>query len=294
MEHLLLIGAGYSAAYIAEKFLTDPASNEMTVTVTTRAASQEKKRIKPFPQATKLLEVDYQSPSLPVSTTHLIMTAPVSVEKNREQWQALAKAIGQLPSLQWIGYLSTTSVYGDAAGEWVTEDFPLNPSNKRADDRLHAETQWQSLSKELSLPLDIFRLTGIYGPGRSAIDKLRSGKARMIIKKDQVFNRIHVADIAEVCFAAAQTPRQSLQQSLRRIYNVSDGQPCPPQEVTKFAADLLGIAPPKAENYESADMSFMARSFYEENKRIDNRKMRTELNVNLRYPSYKEGLTPLA
>lgn len=283
MAHLLLLGSGYSAAYIAERFL----KAGFRVSATTRDCTHQEQAKKPMPSAVTLIETNYHDFTLPADCTHLIMTAPVSLEEDDILWSQITKAVHQAVQLQWIGYLSTTSVYGDAEGAWVVETASLNPSSPRAHKRALAEEKWTALAREKAIALDIFRLTGIYGPGRSAIDSLRAGRARMIIKENQVFNRIHVADIAAVCFAAVD---HSTNQAECRVFNVSDGQPAPPQDVITFAAEMMGVPCPPAIPFAQADLSPMAHSFYSENKRIDNGKMLAELAVDLNYPTYQDGL----
>ncbi len=185
--------------------------------------------------------------------------------------------------LEWVGYLSTTGVYGDHAGGWVDEDTALSPSTRRGKMRVQAEAGWQALG----LPLHIFRLAGIYGPGRGPFAKVRAGTARRIIKKGQVFSRIHVADIAQVLAASIARPNPGT------VYNLCDDDPAPPEAVIGYAAELLGLPLPPAEDFRTADMTPMARSFYAESKRVSNRRIKTELGVELIYPDYRAGLQAL-
>ncbi|MEM6895781.1 MAG: SDR family oxidoreductase [Pseudomonadota bacterium] len=183
----------------------------------------------------------------------------------------------------WVGYLSTTGVYGDHGGAWVDETAPLTPATRRGQMRVSAEADWAALG----LPLHIFRLAGIYGPGRGPFAKVRAGTARRIIKPGQIFSRIHVEDIAQVLYASIQRPRAGA------IYNVCDNDPAPPEDVIGHAATLLGLPLPPAVDFEKADMTPMARSFYAESKRVRNTLIREELGVTLKYPSYREGLAAL-
>ena len=187
----------------------------------------------------------------------------------------------------WIGYLSTTGVYGDHQGGWVDEETPLAPSTRRGRQRVLAEGQWQTLARQAGLPLMIFRLAGIYGPGRGPFAKVRDGTARRIVKPGQVFSRIHVEDIARVLAASIARPRPGA------VYNVCDDDPAPPEEVIAHAADLLGLPVPPAEDFERAEMTPMARSFYAESKRVRNDRIRRELGVTLAYPDYRAGLAAL-
>jgi nucleoside-diphosphate-sugar epimerase len=190
--------------------------------------------------------------------------------------------------LRWIGYLSTIGVYGDHDGGWVDEDTPANPASDRSQRRLEAEDAWLRLGRDGAGPVQVFRLSGIYGPGRSAIDNLREGTARRIIKPRQVFNRIHVEDIAAVLSAAASG------RGAHTVYNVTDDEPAPPQDVIAFAADLLGLPVPEDVPFEAANLSPMAATFYAENKRVRNGRIKSELDVQLKYPSYREGLRAIA
>ena len=185
---------------------------------------------------------------------------------------------------RWVGYLSTTGVYGDRAGGWVDESAELRPSTRRGQWRQAAEAAWQAIP---ALPLHIFRLAGIYGPGRGPFAKVRAGTARRIVKPGQVFSRIHVADIATVLAASITVPNPGA------IYNVCDDDPQPPEVVIAEAARLLGLPPPPEEDFETAEMSAMARSFYAESKRVSNTRIKAELGVKLRYPGYRDGLAAL-
>ncbi len=183
----------------------------------------------------------------------------------------------------WVGYLSTTGVYGDHQGGWVDETTPLTASTRRGQWRINAEAEWQALG----LPLHIFRLAGIYGPGRGPFAKLREGRARRIIKPGQVFSRIHVEDIAQVLAASTARPDPGA------VYNLCDDDPAPPEDVIDHAAALLGLPSPPAEDWESAEMTPMARSFYAESKRVRNDRIKHDLGVRLRYPDYRSGLAAL-
>ncbi|WP_336486716.1 SDR family oxidoreductase [Methylobacterium nigriterrae] len=189
--------------------------------------------------------------------------------------------------IRWIGYLSTIGVYGDQGGAWIDEATEPSPRSERSRMRLAVERDWLALGAETGKAVQVFRLSGIYGPGRNPFVKLREGKAQRIIKRDQVFNRIHVDDIASSLAASLDRPRGG------GIYNVTDDEPAPPQLVTEYAADLAGLPLPPAVDFETAELSPMARSFYGENKRVRNRLIREELGVDLAYPTYREGLAAL-
>ncbi|CAA7616213.1 Nucleoside-diphosphate-sugar epimerase [Candidatus Terasakiella magnetica] len=187
---------------------------------------------------------------------------------------------------RWVGYLSTTGVYGDHDGGWVDETTPIKPGLERSRRRADAERAWL----DSGLPVHIFRLAGIYGPGRSAVDSVRGGEARRIHKPGQVFSRIHVDDIAQAVLASLARPRPG------GIYNLCDDDPAPPQEVIAHACTLLGVTPPPVQSWEEAKatLSPMALSFYADNKRVSNHRMKEELGVTLCYPSYREGLEAIS
>lgn len=188
------------------------------------------------------------------------------------------------PHLEWVGYLSTTAVYGDHEGDWVDENTPLAPASRRGALRVQAEGEWQALAARSGLPLHIFRLAGIYGPGRGPFAKLRDGSARRIVKPGQVFSRIHVDDIAQALTASMNRPVPGA------IYNLCDDEPAPPQDVIGYAADLLGIPRPPEVSFDEADLSPMARSFYGESKRVRNDRIKRDLGLRLIHPTYREGL----
>ncbi|KGJ12786.1 SDR family oxidoreductase [Paracoccus sanguinis] len=197
-----------------------------------------------------------------------------------------ADALAAAPA-RWLGYLSTTGVYGDHQGGWVDETTPLTPATRRGQQRVAAEAAWQALATAHGLPLHIFRLAGIYGPGRGPFQKLREGTARRIVKLGQVFSRIHAEDIAQTLAASIARPNPGA------IYNLCDDDPAPPEAVIAHAAELLGVRVPPAEDYATAEMTPMARSFYAESKRVANDRIKRELGVQLRHPDYRSGLKAL-
>jgi nucleoside-diphosphate-sugar epimerase len=196
--------------------------------------------------------------------------------------------IANSPSIRWIGYLSTTAVYGDRGGDWVDETSALSPTTPRGRRRLAAEQSWLALHSVHGLPVHVFRLAGIYGPGRNQLIALRAGVAKSIVKPGQVFSRIHVDDIAGALEASMARPNPG------RCYNVCDDEPAPPQDVVAYAAMLLGAAPPPSIPFEEARLAGMSKSFYEESKRVSNRRMKEELGHRLLYPTYREGLLALS
>ena len=210
--------------------------------------------------------------------THLLFSAPPG-----ESGDPFLPSFEAPPELVWAGYLSTTGVYGDRGGDWVNEESPLLPTGERGRRRVQAEAAWAALG----LPLHVFRIAGIYGPGRNALAAARAGRARRIVKPGQLFSRIHVDDIAAALAASIARPNPG------RAYNLADDRPAPPSEVTEFACRLLDLPPPPAEPFEAARLSPMAASFYRDSKRVSNARIKAELGVRLRYPSYREGLRAL-
>ena len=218
------------------------------------------------------------------TATHLLTSVAPDEEGDpvlRAWGDAMAEAA---PRLAWAGYLSTTGVYGDRGGGWVDEDAAPAPSTRRGAQRVAAEAAWHAVP---GLPLHVFRLAGIYGPGRGPFAKVRAGTARRIVKPGQVFSRIHVDDIARVLRASIDRPRPGT------VYNVCDDDPAPPEDVIAHAARLLGLPPPPEVAFEDADLSPMARSFYAESKRVANDRIKDELGVRLRHPDYRSGLAAL-
>ena len=278
MKHLLSFGHGFSAQALSRLI----AGNGWRVTGTTRSA--ERADVVKASGAAALIWPGASISDALASADALLISAapgrdgdPVLAELKEE----IAKRADQF---DWVGYLSTTGVYGDHKGGWVDEGTALSPATQRGQARVEAEAAWQEIP---GLPLHIFRLAGIYGPGRGPFAKVRSGKARRIIKKGQVFSRIHVEDIAAVLLASLHAPNPGA------IYNLCDDDPAPPQDVISYAAHLLGLPEPPAEDFETAEMTPMARSFYAESKKVRNDRIKNELGVVLKYPDYKTGLQAL-
>tara|TARA_R110002110_G_scaffold196948_2_gene406940 strand:- start:446 stop:1306 length:861 start_codon:yes stop_codon:yes gene_type:complete len=218
------------------------------------------------------------------AATHILISAGPNDAGDPTLATLVSEIRARATQLTWVGYLSTTGVYGDHNGDWVDETTPLTPTTTRGIARVKAEADWQSIP---NLPLHIFRLAGIYGPDRGPFAKVRSGTARRIIKDGQVFSRTHVADIARVLAASIKQPNPGA------IYNVCDDDPAPPQDVISYAAKLLDMPLPEAINFEDAEMTPMGRSFYAESKKVRNNKIKSELGVELLYPDYKSGLKAL-
>lgn len=275
-KSLLSFGHGYSAMALARVLV--PAGWQITGTTRTPARHDAIAASGIHPVLWPGEQVSFEG------VTHLLIsTAPDAdgdpvLRSFRDQITKLA------PKLEWVGYLSTTGVYGDHGGAWVDETTPPSPSTLRGEWRVAAEADWASVPE---LPLHVFRLAGIYGPGRGPFAKVRKGTARRIIKPGQVFSRIHVDDIAQVLAASIARPNPGA------IYNVCDDDPAPPEDVIEHAAQLLGLPNPPAVDFDTAEMTPLARSFYAENKRVRNDRMKAELGVDLKYPSYRDGLAAL-
>lgn len=275
MKTLLSLGHGYCAQALARVLIAQGWRVIGTTRDPDRAHAMEAEGVEPL-----LWPVESLAPTLAAATHVLQSMAPGATGD-----PVLARHAAELAEARpaWVGYLSTTGVYGDHLGGWVDEDAPLAPSTARGQARVDAEAAWQALG----LPLHIFRLAGIYGPGRGPFEKVRNGTARRIIKPGQVFSRIHVEDIAQVLAASIARPDPGA------VYNVCDDDPAPPEDVLAHAAELLGLPPPPAEDWETADMTPMARSFYAESKRVRNDRIKRDLGVRLLYPDYRSGLRAL-
>lgn len=215
--------------------------------------------------------------------THLLLSIPPD-DNGDPCFEAHAQDIAGLKNLQWVGYLSTTGAYGDRGGGWVDETSEVRPSTKRGSRRAKAEEQWLSLFHTHGIPMHVFRLAGIYGPGRSALDSVRAGVARRINKPGHAFSRIHVDDIVQILKASFAHPKGG------EIYNLCDDVPAPSHEVIDYACQLLGLPSPALIPFDKADLAPITLSFYEDNKRVRNDKIKNELGVHLKYESYREGL----
>ncbi len=215
--------------------------------------------------------------------THVVASIPPDEQGDPAlEWMM---RFGPWPALRWIGYLSTTGVYGDHGGAWVTEESELRAQAGRSARRILAERRWL----ESGLPIHVFRLPGIYGPGRSALEQVESGAAHRVIRPGQLFGRIHVADVANAVAASMARPNPGA------IFNVADDEPALPSDVVAYAAQLLGVAPPPELTWEQAQtaLSPMALSFYADNKKVDNTRLKQELGVTLLYPNFRVGLSAL-
>lgn len=278
MRRLLLFGLGYSGSAVARMALA--AGWEVTATTRDETLVVPGVRMVAFNAAREAI----------AAATHILSTvAPSAVTDASAPDPVLARyhdAVRAAPGLRWIGYLSSTVVYGDRGGGWVNEATPPAPSQPRGERRLAAERAWVGLADRVAV--DVFRLAGIYGPGRSAFDDLRSGRARRLIKPGHCFGRIHRDDIAMAVLAAARSGREHG----ARILNLTDDEPAESADVIAEAARLLGLPPPPEIRFEdaSASMSPMTRSFWAENRKVSAEATKTALGITWRYPTYREGL----
>jgi len=280
---LLALGLGFSAQALARRWRARGLAVAGTVQNIAKADEAEDIARVIFGSATPLDAVERTLKK----ATHVLVSIPPNepgVEACDVVLARLASAIANAHQIVWLGYLSTTGVYGDRAGAWVDETSERRPGNPRSVRRAAAEDAWLALWRDRGVPVHVFRLSGIYGPGRSAIDQLRAGTAKRIDKPGQIFSRIHVDDIAAVLDASIARPRPGA------IYNVADDAPAPAADVVAHAAKLLGVTAPPLEPYDPARLPPMAREFYAETRRIRNERIKKELSVELVYPDYKAGL----
>jgi nucleoside-diphosphate-sugar epimerase len=278
---LFCFGFGYTAAVLARRLL---ARGGWQVRGTTRSAEKAARLadmgVEPFTFGRGRPLAD---PGAALAGVTHLLTSVAPDEAGDPVLDLHAEDLRTGTTLAWAGYLGTTAVYGDRGGAWVDEATPVEPRLARADRRTRAEAAWL----ESGLPVHVFRLAGIYGPGRNAFVNLANGTAHRIVKPGQVFSRIHVEDIATTLLASMARPRPGA------VYNVCDDEPAPPQDVVTHAARLLGVEPPPEQPYETADLSPMARTFYRDNRRVRNELIKRELGVALAYPTYREGLAAL-
>ncbi len=270
MNNLFCFGFGYSAAHLAAAL---PADWQVAGTV---RHEDGRANTHIFGEA-----IDFSA------ITHLLVSIPPE-EAGDPALLRYHAALMAAPALRWVGYLSTTGVYGDHGGGRVDEATPLAPTSQRARRRAQAERNWLDFGAEKGVTAQVFRLAGIYGPGRSVLDDIRAGTARRIVKPGQMFSRIHVEDIAGVLLAAMAG------ESRAPIFNVCDDEPAAPADVVAYGCGLLGVEPPPEIAFDRAELSPMALTFWRDNKRVDNGLMKRELGIGLRYPTYREGLASIA
>ena len=276
---LLIFGHGYTASALVDHLGTEDWEIFGTTRNVDTADLLKENNITP------LMWSDDTSIKSIIKRSNCILHSIAPTEVEDPVYEKFAEdIIARSMNLSWFGYLSTTSVYGNHDGQWVDEKTPVNPSSNRGLLRVNAENTWARIN---NLPLHIFRLAGIYGEGRSPLDKIRSGKAQLISKPGQFFSRIHVEDIAQVLKASIELPNRG------SIYNVCDDMPAAPDEVLAYAAKLLNYPEPPRINFEEAELSPMAKSFYSDNKRVNNDLIKNEFRLTLKFPNFKAGLDAL-
>jgi nucleoside-diphosphate-sugar epimerase len=282
VPYLFCFGLGYTARTLARRLAAEGWSVGGTCRTEEKAAALRAARF-----SAEVFDRDHPLPREALNgVTHVLVSAPPDATGD----PVLAihgDEIAGLEGLRWLGYLSTTGVYGDRGGGLVDESTELSPSGERGRRRVAAEAGWLDLWRRRAAPVHIFRLAGIYGPDRSPFEALRAGTAKRIDKPGQVFSRIHVEDLAHVLASSISRPRSGA------VYNVCDDNPAAPEAVVAHAAALLGVATPPLVPLEAAELSPMARSFYDDNKRVSNRLIKSELGVTLRYPDYRAGLAAI-
>jgi nucleoside-diphosphate-sugar epimerase len=279
MNHMLFLGFGLSAKTLAPYLK----NQNWRITGTSRSESgAESIRALGFDGV-----VFDQLQGIPESVTHIISSVPPGASGDPVLHRFGGDLGAMASQFAWVAYLSTTGVYGDHAGAWTDENTPLTPNTERGERRLQAEQAWLNLYRGRSMPLHIFRLAGIYGPGRNQLLSVLDGTAKRVIKPGQVFSRIHVDDIAGILLASMAKPNPG------NAYNVADDEPCPPQDVVAHAARLLSKPVPPDVPFEAAELSPMARSFYADSKRVCNLKVKEELAYRFRFPNYRDGLAAL-
>lgn len=282
MTDWFIFGAGFSGLETGRQIAASGASVAGTSRSEAKFGKLRQAGIEPFIFAGQL---DAPLTGRLSSVTHLLVSIGPDDGGDPlvpEQGPQLSAA---MPNLKWIGYLSTVGVYGDHDGAWVDETTDCKPVSARSIERLKAEAAWQAFADIKNVPLAVMRLSGIYGPGRNAFCNLADGTAKRIIKPGQVFNRIHVEDIASAV-------RFLAEHGLGGLFNVSDDEPAPPQDVVVFAADRMGVPPPPEIDYDSANLSPMARSFYGEVKRVSNAKLKAA-GYQFRHPDYRSAFDVL-
>ena len=285
MMNLFAFGLGYCACDFIDRY------GDLFDTIGATVRDCEKPRLRQEGrQVTRFVfDRDQEDPGIGPALTKadvILISVPPHVSAD----PVLAKfgrRIAALPQDLTIIYLSTIGVYGDRQGEWVDEERMPAPKSDRSTARMHAEKAWMTLGRDVNKKVHILRLAGIYGPGRNALEALRHGTAHRIVKQGQVFNRIHVADISAAIAALLHYEGSS------DFWNLSDDEPAPPQDVVTYAAALMQVEPPPEQDFDAATLSPLAHSFYAENKRAANRKLKHQLGISLAYPTYREGLAAL-
>ena len=282
-HHLLIFGFGYTARFLAQK------AREINIQVTATTRDNDALGYNREFDCELIYFSEKSIEQALATASHILISTPPKHDLGDPVLVIFGNLLKKyIKNIQWIGYLSSTGVYGDHQGHWVDESSkPIAPGGQ-GQLRLAAENQWCSFAEAYQRPLTIFRLAGLYGPQRNVLARLMAGKNDTIVKEGQFFSRIHVDDIILAILAAMQNPKVGI-----TIYNVADDEPAPSHVVDEYAASLLQRPTLKRIAYEMASLSPMAQEFYSHNKRVSNAKLRRELNIQLTYPTYKEGLAHL-
>lgn len=274
-NHILIFGYGYTASNLAKSLN----QHKWNICATSRSKTKDE----------YCSIINYEKFTIEKAlrtSTHILISIPPN-DQGDIVFQSFKNLIKKYSNIKWIGYLSSTAVYGNYDGAWVDENTSTNPSSQRGVNRKLAENQWATFGKENNISVNIFRLSGIYGPNRNALLQVKNGRAFSVYKEGQVFSRIHVSDIA-------QTIENAMEKTLKNeIFNLADDYPCSSIEVNSYAANLLKLPEPEIIKYEKANLSEMAKEFYRDNKRISNQKIKEILNIKLKFPTYQEGLSQL-
>ena len=281
---LFCFGYGYTSTFLGEALKKSGA--DWVLSGTTRSTAK-RDRLKESGIETYIFDKEKPmgDPNLYLkNTTHLLLSVPPDKDGDFVFEYHAEDIVRQMPNLKWVGYLSTTGVYGDRDGAWVDETAEVRPNSIRGTRRAIAEEQWLSLLRDEGLPVHIFRLAGIYGPGRSAIDSVRVGIARRIVKPGHAFCRVHVDDLVSTLLTSMNNPNPG------QVYNIADDEAAPSHEVIAYASRLLGKEPPPIVRFEDANLAPITLSFYSDNKRVDNSKIKEQLGVSFKYPNYRVGL----
>lgn len=274
-NHLLIFGYGYTASNLAKSL--NP--NKWNICGTSRSKAKD--------EYCDIINYEKFTIEKALKTsTHILISIPPN-DQGDIVFQDFKDLIVRYSNIKWIGYLSSTAVYGNHNGSWVNENSNTNPSSQKGINRKLAENQWIKFGKENDISVNIFRLSGIYGPNRNALLQVKNGKVRSVYKEGQVFSRIHMSDIAQIIERAMEKTFKN------EIFNLADDYPCSTIEVNSYAANLLKLPEPEIINYEKANLSEMAKEFYRDNKRISNQKIKEMLDITLKFPTYREGLNQL-
>ncbi|WP_341759964.1 SDR family oxidoreductase [Candidatus Endowatersipora endosymbiont of Watersipora subatra] len=290
MKHVLILGAGFSGKVLGKLFV-----DYGWIVIGTSRHSRSFEIMKRMGLHPILFDGERMNEHLIKAlyqTTHLVVSLPPSqinssCKRSVDPFLSVvleSQVVHLAPNLQWVGYLSTVGVYGNHHGDWVDETSTVKPIAARSKRRMLAENEWLKWSDMTHIPTTIFRLSGIYGPGRNALLTLSRGKSQIIVKEGQVFNRIHVEDVAQAVVYSAEN-------MISGVFNITDNLPAPPQDVMIFSHKLMGISSPLTLlDFESVELTPMVRSFYKENKRVSNQKSKTVLNMNYKWPDYRTAL----